>query len=213
MNRYGNWRSSISACGLARVLDIGCGTGPNFASLSDAVGPEGMVVGVDFSHRMVQQSESRISEHGWTNVAVICADAARAPIEAEAYDAALATWSLSAIANTGGAVETVHAALRPAGRFFVSDLRLVPQGRAAPVIWLIGSLYKVTAGWSGHDVLTELRATFSTVDLIWPVRPWPPLLFAMARKAEVSTSGDGRQGAYKESSDVASEVSDCDTAR
>jgi SAM-dependent methyltransferase len=185
-----------------RVLDVGCGTGPNFESLVDAVGPEGRVVGVDFSPRMVHQAERRISEHGWTNVEVVCADAARAPIQAEAYDAALAAWSLSAIADTGRAVETVYAALRPAGRIFVADLRLVPEGRAAPLIWLIGCLYRFTAGWSGHDVLIELRVIFPSVDLLWPIRPWPPLVFALARKAEVSTSGDGGQVAYKEYSDL-----------
>ena len=167
-----------------RVLDLGCGTGPNFETLRQAIGPEGRVVGVDFSVRMVQRAQERVREHGWENVEVICADASRVRVEPEAYDAAIATFTLSAVADVRGAVDTVYAALRPGGRFFVCDLRLVPRGRAGLLIRLLGLAYRLIAGWSGRDVLEELEARFQSVDLIMPLRPWPPVMLALARKAE-----------------------------
>lgn len=167
-----------------RVLDVGCGTGPNFEVLRDAVGPEGRVVGVDFSPGMVQQAEARITEHGWKNVEVVRADASRVRLDGETYDAAIATFSLSAVADVPGAIENVYTALRPGGRFFVCDLRLVPRGHASLVIWLLGLAYKLIAGWTGRDVLAQLQATFQSVDLVMPVRPWPPVMLAVAGKAK-----------------------------
>ncbi len=168
-----------------RVLDVGCGTGPNFETLRQAIGPEGRVVGVDFSARMVQRPQERIREHGWQNVEVIHADAARAPLEPEAYDAAIATFTLSTVADIRAAVDTVYAALRPGGRFFVCDLRLVPSGRVGLVIRLLGLAYRLIAGWSGRDVLEQLQARFQSVDLIMPLRPWLPVMLALASKGQV----------------------------
>lgn len=171
-----------------RVLDLGCGTGPNFAPLREAVGLEGRVAGIDFSPKMAQRARERIREHGWDNVEVMCADAARIEIEPGSYDAAIATFTLSAITDVGAAVANVCAALRPGGRFFVCDLRLVPGGRAAIGIWLLGVVYKLIAGWSGRDVLAQLQATFPSVDLVLPLRPWPPVVLAVARKADAATA-------------------------
>jgi len=168
-----------------RVLDLGCGTGPNFETLREAVGPGGRVVGVDFSSGMVQRAQERIRERGWDNVDVICADALRARLEPEAYDAAIATFTLSAVANVRAAVDTVYAALRPGGRFFVCDLRLVPSGQAGLVIRLLGLAYRLIAGWSGRDVLEQLQARFQSVDLVMPLRPWPPVMLALASKGQV----------------------------
>ncbi len=168
-----------------RVLDLGCGTGPNFETLRQTIGPGGRLVGVDFSARMVQRAQERIWEHGWGNVEVICADAARVRLEREAYDAAIATFTLSAVADVRAAVDTVYAALRPDGRFFVCDLRLVPSGRAGLVIRLLGLAYRLIAGWSGHDVLEQLQARFPSVDLVMPLRPWPPVMLALANKGQV----------------------------
>ena len=166
------------------VLDVGCGTGPNFESLRAAVGPKGRVVGVDFSPKMVLHAQERIRKHGWKNVAVTCADASRAGFEPAAYDAAIATSSLSAITDMPSAVENVYGALRPGGRFFVFDLRFIPGGRLGLVIRLLGVVYKLIAGWSGQDVLTQLRATFQVVDLVLPLRSWPPVVLVLARKVE-----------------------------
>ncbi|MDQ2743590.1 MAG: class I SAM-dependent methyltransferase [Chloroflexota bacterium] len=178
-----------------RVLDLGCGTGPNFETLRQAIGPEGRVVGVDFSARMVQRSQQRVREHGWDNVEVICADAARVRLEPEAYDAAIATFTLSAVADVVAAVDTVYAALRPGGRFFACDLRLVPSGRVGLLIRLLGLAYRLIAGWSGRDVLEQLQARFQSVDLVMPLRPWPPVMLALASKAETGDAPARGQGA------------------
>lgn len=89
-----------------QVLDIGCGTGLNFALLQDAVGPTGTIVGLDASSQMLDQARSRIQRRGWPNVILLEADATTLRPEEvgarvaaaggrELADAALATYALS----------------------------------------------------------------------------------------------------------------------
>ena len=62
--------SGLRLPGTDGLLDVGCGTGPNFEPLRTPVGPTGQVVGIDFSPRMVKQAEKRTRAHGWTNVSL-----------------------------------------------------------------------------------------------------------------------------------------------
>ncbi len=47
------------------------------------------------------------------------------------FDAAFAMYSISAMPDIAAAVALAYEALRPGGRLFVADVRLVPGGRAA----------------------------------------------------------------------------------
>ena len=68
------------------------------------------------------------------------------------------------------AVRLAHDALRPGGRLFVFDMRLVVKGSAwrRSVTRLQRSIYRVTAGFTGADVLAELRRRFAAVEPVVP---------------------------------------------
>lgn len=170
------------------VLDAGCGSGGNLEVLRTGVGPQGRVLGVDFSPKMVQRARRRIQVNGWANVEVDGGDLITDPLDPGAYDAALATFALSATADARAAAENIHQALRPGGRLFVCDLRLVPTGGAALAIRLAGWCYRWIAGWTGQDVLDQLRATFGAVEVIGGLRPWPPVVVAVATKSTAMPS-------------------------
>jgi SAM-dependent methyltransferase len=70
------------------VLDVGCGTGLNFALLEQGIGPRGWLIGVDLSPEMLALAEARVQRQGWANVVLLEAPAEDAPIPATA-DAAL----------------------------------------------------------------------------------------------------------------------------
>ncbi|GLY67886.1 class I SAM-dependent methyltransferase [Amycolatopsis taiwanensis] len=153
-----------------RVIDIGCGTGAGLAVWRDAVGPDGSVLGVDYSPRMLTRAQRVTEAHGWPNVRLQRADIARDSLGDNEFDAAVALSSLSATPDVRAAVEIAHAALRPGGRILVFDMRLIVTGhvfkRAA--IRLGRATYRATAGFAGADVIHELQRTFATVAPAFP---------------------------------------------
>ncbi|WP_051579710.1 class I SAM-dependent methyltransferase [Pseudonocardia acaciae] len=165
------------------VLDLGCGSGAALPTLSAAVGPSGRVVGIDYSPRMLARADAVLRERGIQNVELRRADATRVALEPASFDAAYACASISAMPDIPAALTTVRRALRPGGRLFVFDMRLVPRGWSTPLIWLIQGIYRVSAGWTGVDVLDSARDIFAEVTLPdlpgkegvgQPSAGWPP---------------------------------------
>jgi ubiquinone/menaquinone biosynthesis C-methylase UbiE len=73
-------RRAVNMLGLKHgdlVVDIGCGTGLNFALLQEAIGPEGKIIGVDLTDAMLDQARRRVTDHGWNNVQLVQDDAAK----------------------------------------------------------------------------------------------------------------------------------------
>lgn len=71
------------------VLDMGCGPGPNFPPVRDAIDREGVLVGMDVASGALHRAERSIAGAGWENVHAIRADATRPPVqEADALIAA-----------------------------------------------------------------------------------------------------------------------------
>jgi demethylmenaquinone methyltransferase/2-methoxy-6-polyprenyl-1,4-benzoquinol methylase len=78
--RIGLWRRKVIEALALRpgdtVVEIGCGTGLNFALLEDAVGSSGRIIGVDISEAMLERAETRVRDQGWENVELVCCSAA-----------------------------------------------------------------------------------------------------------------------------------------
>lgn len=117
-----------------QVLDVGCGTGLNFALLQQAVGSAGTVVGIDRSPRMLDQARRRARRRGWRNVILLEADATTlspdgiaARIAAaggrERSDAALATYALSLMPDWESAWQRMLALCAPAATLAVVDMQ------------------------------------------------------------------------------------------
>jgi SAM-dependent methyltransferase len=62
------------------VVEMGCGTGANLGYLREQVGPEGTVVGVDFTRPMLERARRHAAREGWANVHIVHGDATRAPV-------------------------------------------------------------------------------------------------------------------------------------
>ena len=105
------------------AVEMGCGTGANVPHLRERVGPEGRVVGVDFTRGMLDTARDRI-ERGegeeWTNVHLVQADASQIGFREEP-DAVLASFVVGMLADPE---ETVHRwadELAPGGRLVLLD--------------------------------------------------------------------------------------------
>jgi SAM-dependent methyltransferase len=70
----------------ARAVDVGCGPIGIMDLLSERVGSEGAVVGVEREPRFVEMARAEVSQRGLRNVQVANADAVRTGLEKKTYD-------------------------------------------------------------------------------------------------------------------------------
>lgn len=143
------------------IIDLGCGTGLNFALLLEATAPSGVVIGVDRSAEMLAMAERRVDREGWGDrVRLIRADAAelRSDEVARAVtalrgdgdgraDALLATYSLSVIDEREEAWRRARACLRPGARACIVDMQ-PPHG-----FWrVLSPLARLACATGGADI-------------------------------------------------------------
>jgi ubiquinone/menaquinone biosynthesis C-methylase UbiE len=114
------------------VVEMGCGTGANVPYLREAVGPEGRVVGVDLTRGMLRRARERVDREGWTNVALVQADATRPPISGP-VDAVLATFVVGMFADPRPAVDGWLDLLAPGGRVALLNAGRSDRGVARPL--------------------------------------------------------------------------------
>jgi len=62
------------------VLDLACGHGNFTQALAEAVGPEGLVIGIDISRAMLLRARDRLRQAGLSNVLLVWGDAHDLPI-------------------------------------------------------------------------------------------------------------------------------------
>jgi len=124
------------------VLDLACGTGRNFPLILDQIGPQGRLIGVDYTPEMLIQVREKVSRHQWSNIQLIQGDAANLQLEYQ-FDAILCTLAMSVIPNYERALERMLAHLKPGGWISISDAQLSSRWYVRPFNW-IGNLM----GWS-----------------------------------------------------------------
>jgi ubiquinone/menaquinone biosynthesis C-methylase UbiE len=119
-------RRAVAALALkpgATVLELGVGSGRNLPYLVDAVGPSGIVIGIDASAGMLAQAEKLVRRRGWSNVRLIHGDATKVDVDRE-LDAILFGLSYSAMPEPELVLARAWRKLRPGGRVVVFDLGL-----------------------------------------------------------------------------------------
>ncbi|HYO00355.1 MAG TPA: methyltransferase domain-containing protein [Mycobacterium sp.] len=133
------------------VLDVGCGTGLNFAPLQHRIGPTGSITAVDASAQMLEQARRRADSAGWNNVRLIEADATTvddATVDSGGgFDVAISTYALSLMSDWRRAVSAMTKATRVGGRVAVVDMQQ-PVGWA--MVWT--PLARLACRLGGSDI-------------------------------------------------------------
>jgi precorrin-6B methylase 2 len=125
------------------VLDVGCGTGLSFDLLEQAIGPEGLIIGIEQSPEMLTRARARMQRHQWHNVTLLESSADRAPIPCQAQ-AALLHFTHDILCQSD-ALKNIVAHLSPGSRIVATGLKW-----AAPWLWPVNlfvapaALYSVT---------------------------------------------------------------------
>jgi ubiquinone/menaquinone biosynthesis C-methylase UbiE len=123
----------------ARILDVGTGTGVTAEAAAAAVGPEGLVVGIDPSLPMLRMARPR-------HARVLAAQAIDLPFRDETFDVVLANFVIAFFTKYETALFDMLRVLRPGGTLGVS--------------WWGGGLDEFGRTW------TELAETFATKELL-----------------------------------------------
>ncbi len=159
-------RKAVERLGLKHgdtVLEVGCGTGRNLALLREAVGTDGVVIGVDASGGMLAQARQLVRRHGWKNVRLIQRDAAGLDLE-DQVDAVFFSLSYSVLHDRATVLQKAWEALRPGGRLVVMDAGL-PANRLGRVL---GPIAEVIATAFPGDPYSQpwedLKVISDTVD-------------------------------------------------
>jgi ubiquinone/menaquinone biosynthesis C-methylase UbiE len=99
-----------------RVLDIACGTGLVSFGAARAVGPEGHVLGIDLSERMVDAAERRARDLHLSNCSFSRMDAETLALPDASFDVVLCALGLMYMPDPEEAVREMRRVLRPGGR-------------------------------------------------------------------------------------------------
>ena len=113
----------LSLSGSEQVLDVGCGDGKITAEVAARV-PQGSVVGIDPSEKMIGFAKSKWGLSGQANLRFEVADARSMPFRQE-FNLVVSFNALHWIAEQESALRSVHSALKPGGK---AQLRFVPHG-------------------------------------------------------------------------------------
>jgi S-adenosylmethionine-diacylgycerolhomoserine-N-methlytransferase len=104
-----------------RVIEIGCGTGANFAAIQSKLGNKGELIGIDCSSPMLRKAAERVRKNGWTNVRLVDLEYGKENVTRGKADVILFSYSLSMITDWELALACAHSELWPGGRIGVLD--------------------------------------------------------------------------------------------
>ncbi len=117
------------------VLEIGFGTGHCLAALAEAVGPSGIVCGIDLSDRMGELAREKLERKGLLNrVQLVCGDATSLPYTANCFDAVFMSCTLELFdtPEIPKVLDECKKTLRPGGRILVVGMN--KKSAADPVV-------------------------------------------------------------------------------
>ena len=114
-----------------RVLDAACGTG-DLAIIAAKAG--GVVVGLDFSERMLERARRKAPELEWVR-----GDLLALPFDAESFDSATVGFGVRNVADLERSLRELRRVLRPGGRLGILEIT-EPRGLLRPFyrLWFYG---------------------------------------------------------------------------
>jgi ubiquinone/menaquinone biosynthesis C-methylase UbiE len=121
------------------VLDVGCGTGLNFAALQDRVGPTGRIVGIDQSRELLTVAAHHVTWRGWRNVTLLNT-AVEATVLPQPADAALLC-AAHDVLQSPSALAQLMRQLRPGAALAAGGWKY-PSGWLWPLRALVTALHR-----------------------------------------------------------------------
>jgi len=140
-----------------RVLVFCCGTGLDFPHILKKIGEEGEIVGVDFSHEMLNKTKEKIRKNKWENIELIEADITKFKDKPdEKFDVGVCTLGMSIIPEYKSAYYNLLSYVKNQGEIIIGDMQLASGwlARLNPLTIFLAKKYGGT--YEGHQNSIEL---------------------------------------------------------
>jgi demethylmenaquinone methyltransferase / 2-methoxy-6-polyprenyl-1,4-benzoquinol methylase len=156
-------RAAASAAGLApgdTAVDVACGSGALTRELGRAVGPRGIVVGVDIADRMLERARRRRPIAGAARPDYLHGDALALPLADAAADAATIAFGLRNVPDYAACLAEMRRVVRPGARVVVLEIA-TPEGglgRALAATWferVVPALGRIAGGGAAYRYLPD----------------------------------------------------------
>ncbi len=113
------------------VIDLGSGAGNDCFVARHETGPEGKVIGIDFTSAMIKTARKNAEKLGFNNVEFREGDIDNMPVSDAVADVVVSNCVLNLVPNKPKVIAEIFRVLKPGGHFSISDIVLVGDLPAA----------------------------------------------------------------------------------
>ena len=104
------------------VVDLGSGAGNDAFVARSQTGPDGKVIGIDFTDAMIEKSTANAAKLGFTNVEFRKGDIEDMPLKDNVADVVISNCVLNLVPDKSKAFGEIYRILKPGGHFSISDI-------------------------------------------------------------------------------------------
>lgn len=113
------------------VIDLGSGAGNDCFVARHETGPEGKVIGIDFTEPMINKARMNADKLGFNNVEFRFGDIEEMPVSDSSADVIVSNCVLNLVPDKQKVISEIFRVLKPGGHFSISDIVLEGELPAA----------------------------------------------------------------------------------